>query len=184
MTQTHPVTLDPLLDVDAKSITTTIDSDVTFTGSLEVKGGKTLQISGTVIGSINSDGAVVIVSGGCVKGTIVARAIQVAGLIERHVDGDIVSADGPLVLTSTAVVNCDAESAGIQTAYGAVMNGTFSPRVASERAVFVKVALPEPVQEVAYPHASPVVETTASTLTIADADDLPEFLKSRNHESS
>lgn len=122
---TQDVQLDELLAVDADSITTLIDAGVVINGSIHVANGRTLLVGGTVRGEIHSDGAVVVNSNGCVYGSVKAQTLQVAGLVERVKDDDVINVAGAMVLASTAVVNCDAVTGGLKAAYGAVMSGRF-----------------------------------------------------------
>lgn len=119
--------IDELLAVDESSITTLIDAGVSIIGKIIVTNGRTLLISGTVEGGIESDGSVLVNFGGTVRGSLNVKSLQVAGLIERAKEDDLVQVFGPLILAETAVINCDVTSEGLKTSYGAVMNGSFRP---------------------------------------------------------
>ena len=120
--------IDELLAVDEGRITTLIDAGVEITGTVCVTNGRALLVSGTVIGNVRSDGPVIVNRGGVVRGSIAAASLQIAGCVERLTDQDLIDVSGAMVLAATGVVKCDAVSAGVKTAYGAVMHGSFRPR--------------------------------------------------------
>lgn len=119
--------IDELLAVDESSITTLIDVGVTVTGKISVTNGTSLLISGCVDGEVESNGAILVNLGGIIRGSVKAKSLQVAGLIERIKDDDLIQVFGPMILAETAVVNCDVVSEGLKSSYGAVMNGSFRP---------------------------------------------------------
>lgn len=128
MEKTASPSLDRLLAIKAEELTTLIDSGVTIEGVLRVTSGKSVLISGEVVGGIISNGSIVINEGGVVVGSIVAKSLQVSGLVRAGRDSDFMDIEGPIVLTRTAVIACDAVSDGVQTEFGCVMNGRFRPR--------------------------------------------------------
>lgn len=126
--ESQSISIDELLSIEASSITTLIDSDVKIEGKIFVNNGRSVLISGVVEGSIESNGAVIINSGGRVIGSIKSKSLQVAGSIDQLKDEDLIEVFGPIILAETAVVNCNVVSDGIKTVYGAVMSGSFRPR--------------------------------------------------------
>lgn len=120
----HP---DDLLKVQASDISTFVDDGVVFEGKIKVTSGRALLITGTVIGAIESNGAVLI-NGGEVKGSIKAASLQVAGKITRLSDKDQLDIDGAMVLAPNADVDCDAVHGGIKAEFGARFSGNFQPR--------------------------------------------------------
>lgn len=122
--------IDELLAIDESEILTCIDEGVEITGKVCVKNGSAILISGTVIGEVISNGLVIVNLGGIVRGSITAKGLQVAGLVEGPGEGDLINIDGTMVLSDTAVINCNAVTRGIKTAHGAVMRGQFSPHEA------------------------------------------------------
>lgn len=126
-TDNRALHIDELLSVDQASITTLIDVGVNIVGKVTVSNGRSLLISGCVEGEVESDGAILVNLGGVIRGSIKAKSLQVAGLVERTNDNDLIQVFGPLILAETAVVNCDVVSEGLKTSYGAVMNGSFRP---------------------------------------------------------
>lgn len=146
----RPVTtpsLDQLLDISSEEITTLIDRGVVIEGVLRVANGKSILVSGEVRGSIVSNGAVVINENAVVIGSIRAKSLQVSGKVAAARDDDLVDIEGPIVLTKTAVMGVNAVSDGVQTAYGAVMNGRFSPRSEEEKMAEREPA-PEPIPSI------------------------------------
>ncbi|HWS28257.1 MAG TPA: polymer-forming cytoskeletal protein [Xanthomonadales bacterium] len=126
----RPVTtpsLDQLLDISSEEITTLIDRGVVIEGVLRVTNGRSILVSGEVHGSIVSNGAVVINQDAAVIGSIQAKSLQVGGKITGK-DSDLLDIAGPIVLTKTAILGVNAVSDGVQTEYGAVVNGHFRPR--------------------------------------------------------
>lgn len=129
MTNTpHPPALDELLEVDPNSVTTVIDTDVLFEGRLQVKGNKTVLISGAVRGHIESEGAVIVNGGAEIVGSIKARSVQVAGTVRRDKQGDVIDVEGVLVLAKGAKVLCDARYGDLKAEHGVVIAGSISPR--------------------------------------------------------
>ena len=122
--------IDELLAIDESEILTLIDEGVEITGKVFVKNGSAILISGTVIGEVISNGLVIVNLGGVVRGSITAKGLQVAGLIDGPDESDLINIDGTMVLSDTAVINCNAVTRGIKTAHGAVMRGQFSPHEA------------------------------------------------------
>ncbi len=139
--------LDQLLAIKAEELTTLVDSGVVIEGVLRVTNGKSVLLSGEVRGSIVSNGAVVINENAVVIGSIRAKSLQVSGKIAAAKDDDLVDIEGPIVLTKTAVMGVNAVSDGVQTEYGAVMNGRFSPR-AEEQKVAGRESAPEPIPSI------------------------------------
>jgi cytoskeletal protein CcmA (bactofilin family) len=133
MTETENY-LDDLLAVNESSITSLIDEGVACHGKLVITNGKTLLVSGSVFGGIDSNGSVIINQGGLVHGAISAKSLQVAGTIERISDADLIHVEGAMILSDTAVVNCDAKTGGAKIAYGACMYGRFSSHEKSHSA--------------------------------------------------
>lgn len=119
--------IDELLEVDANSITTMIDEGVEIHGKVCVANGRAILISGKVVGSVESNGVVIVNVGGNVEGSIKAKSLQVGGQIERISENDLIHVSGIMILAATAVVNCDAQTGGVKTAYGAIMDGRFRP---------------------------------------------------------
>jgi cytoskeletal protein CcmA (bactofilin family) len=149
--------IDALLSIDSSNITTVIDKGVEIQGNVKVTNGRTLLISGCIRGRVDSDGPVIVNLDALVNGSITAKALQVAGRVERMTDDDLIDVAGAMVLAETAVVNCDAECAGIQTAYGAVMHGSFRPHKPTNKGP----AAPAPA------HVSQIAPVRAVTPTIA-----------------
>lgn len=125
--------LDQLLAIKSEELTTLIDSGVVIEGVLRITNGKSVLLSGEVRGAIVSNGAVVINEDATVTGSINAKSLQVSGKVSAGKDDDLVDIEGPIVLTKTAVMGINAISDGVQTEYGAVMNGRFSPRSDKEQ---------------------------------------------------
>lgn len=128
MDRIAPPSLDQLLSIKAEELTTLIDVGVVIEGVLHVTNGRSVLISGEVRGAIESNGSVVINEGATVIGSIRAKSLQVSGSVRAAKETDVVDIEGPIVLTKSAVVACDAVSDGVQTEFGAVMNGRFRPR--------------------------------------------------------
>lgn len=120
--------IDELLAINESEILTLIDEGVEITGKIYINNGTAILITGTVVGEIISNGLVIVNLGGVVRGSIAAKGLQVAGTVERLDDDNLINIDGTMVLSDTAVINCNAVTRGIKTAHGAVMRGHFSPQ--------------------------------------------------------
>lgn len=128
MEQSGAPQLDRLLSIKAEELTTLIDQGVVIEGILRVTNGKSVLISGSIQGGIESNGSIVINMGAVVSGSIRAKSLQVSGQVSARNESDVMDIEGPIVLTRTALIEIDAVSDGIQTEFGAVMNGRFRPR--------------------------------------------------------
>lgn len=124
-------TLDELLAVSADDITTIVDKGVEFHGELKITNGKTILISGTVVGKITSNGTVVINQDAEVRGSIQAKALQVGGRVVRDKEGDCLDIEEAIVVAKTATLDCDTTAKGIKTEFGADISGRFQPRAKS-----------------------------------------------------
>jgi cytoskeletal protein CcmA (bactofilin family) len=125
---TTPVSLDQLLEVDQNSITTIVDAGVLFEGKLTVTGNKTVLISGTLRGKIESDGAVIVNGGAEIVGSIKARSVQIAGVVKRNQKDDLIDVAEVLVLAKGAKMQCDAIYGDLKAEHGVVIAGSIRPR--------------------------------------------------------
>lgn len=119
--------LDPLLNIaesDARDISV-VTSDITFEGVLSVSSDRPLVIAGKVVGSIKSEGAVILTDTAHVKGFIEAASLQVGGTIEPMEKSQVVDVKGLLILMPTARVSGDALYENIKIEYGAKPSGKF-----------------------------------------------------------
>ena len=157
--------LDQLLAIKAEELTTLIDAGVVIEGVLRVTNGKSVLVSGEIKGAIEANGSVVINEGACILGSIRAKSLQVSGHVKASKDTDIMDIDGPIVLTKTAVIACDAVSEGVQTEFGAVMNGRFRPREEKSLSQIPPILRPRPQ----VPGASILQAVTPSHLEPASA---------------
>jgi len=89
--------------------------------------GRALVVGGRVIGSIRSAGPVVVLEDGYVQGSIRASRITIGGQVLRRVPGDGVVADGELVLTASARLECDAVYEHLSAERGATFAGMLVP---------------------------------------------------------
>lgn len=127
----HPE-IHALLQVDQNDVTTLVDAGVEIEGVIRNKSTKALLISGRVIGSIESQGPVIINVGAEVVGSVKAKSMQLAGRVTRRNADDCLNIDGPLVVAKSAHMGCDAECAGVQLEYGATIDGSIRPKPARE----------------------------------------------------
>lgn len=166
--------IDKLIGLSQSDVTSLVDDGVEVEGTIRIKNGQAILITGTVIGNIESNGSVVINASGKVRGSITAKALQIAGSVVREKDSDMVQVDGPMVLQPTAYLGCDAESVGVQMAYGASIDGTIRPRKQDGVAVPVPVpaaAVAKPaVQVQVAPLASAQPKAALSAVPFAPAD--------------
>jgi cytoskeletal protein CcmA (bactofilin family) len=119
--------LDELLEIDPRNITTVIDQGVHFEGTFSSQSGKAILVSGKVTGSIESTGAVIVNVGGEVHGTIKAKAAQIAGTVRRRTAEDKIDVEGTLVLAKGAKVICDAVYGDLKAEHGVVISGNMQP---------------------------------------------------------
>lgn len=174
--------IDKLIGVAQSEVTSLVDEGVEIEGTIRIKNAQAILITGTVIGNIESNGAVVINTTGEVRGSINAKALQIAGRVVREKDTDMINVDGPLVLQETAYLGCDAESVGVQMAYGASIDGSIRPRKQDGVVVPVQRVTPAPV--VAAP-SKPVVAAVSTPAPVSNISSAaPVSLASGNIPSS
>ena len=171
--------IDKLIGVAQSEVTSLVDEGVEIEGTIRIKNAQAILITGTVIGNIESNGAVVINTTGEVRGSINAKALQIAGRVVRDKDTDMINVDGPLVLQETAYLGCDAESVGVQMAYGASIDGSIRPR--KEDGVAVPLQRVTPAAVPVAP-AKPVVAVVTSSAPVSTP--APVSLASGNIPSS
>jgi len=94
-----------------------IGSSCVIRGDLVAEGA--FRIDGTVEGSVESRGAVVIGEGGCVRGDVSAADVVVAGGIEGHV-----RCSGHLEILSKGRIEGDIDADSVRVETGGVFRGT------------------------------------------------------------
>lgn len=88
----------------SSEIATAVGPDMCFEGTLTIKMGRPVLISGLFTGEINSDGAVIVAEDGVVRGGIKARQIAINGTVDATEAGHQVVAEECLILASSAKV--------------------------------------------------------------------------------
>jgi cytoskeletal protein CcmA (bactofilin family) len=166
--------VDKLMGIESKDVTSLVDDGVEIEGVIRIKNGQAILITGTVVGSIDSNGPVIINTTGEVRGSIKASALQVGGKVLRSDESDLLVIDGPLVLSETSHLGCDAESTGVQMAYGASIDGSIRPRKDSDGKIIPAQSLKQaavtapvavaPSRSVVPPAAPAVASPAASQL--------------------
>lgn len=140
-----------LIEIDRSAITTTIGSGIEFSGTIRCKTGKTVLISGSFIGDIESNGAVIIEEDGIVRGTIHANKIHLSGIIEKSNDSNEVTADERIVITKTGKLSSKTLSYGeLHMDFGSLISANMRPISVDRQQASAPSASPayEPVSEV------------------------------------
>lgn len=108
---------------------TIIDADVEFHGTLKIKGGKQVCIRGLVDGQIESNGDLVIETGGVVRGAITTKNLTVSGQVETDQVVEIrglLSVEKGGVLTASKIIY-----GNLSLATGARLTGQLEPGASS-----------------------------------------------------
>lgn len=119
--------VDPLLNISADAVAHWGVDGMEFEGTARVTNGQAIALSGKFMGRIESNGCVIVCQSGSIYGTVEASAMQIDGAIHRLSVDDVVKINGPVVIGERAEVNCNIQSQGLKTSYGAVINGLISP---------------------------------------------------------
>lgn len=119
--------LDPLLGLAPEDVAVLAEGGVEIEGVVRVTNGQAIWVRGKVLGRIESNGPVLIDESGSVHGSVTAKSLQLGGAVHRVTQQDMVTLTGPLILSASAQLHCDAESGGLQMAYGAVVQGALRP---------------------------------------------------------
>jgi|GEM_PF-6631453 len=140
--------IDSLINVKLEDVTTMLDFGVEIEGVIRIRTDHAILISGHVIGSIESKGAVVIDENAEVHGSITAKSLQISGKVLRRSADDKLIVHGPVILAKTGHMGCDVECQGIQINFGASIDGKIQPGEPLVPAPAVKA---EPLVQAAVP---------------------------------
>lgn len=128
-----------LLGIDPEDDTQTSIGPNCTSGSLDCND-KAIFVHGKVIGDIKSTGAVIVMGGASVIGSITAKTAHISGSVSSANPSmpSKIQIEGIFILTETAVVISDVQAGALETALGAVVEGrmTLNNGIRSEPIAF------------------------------------------------
>lgn len=116
--------------ISTETITTVIDKDVEFSGSIKSSNGKTILVRGLFEGDMTTDGSVIVAPGGVIKGSVRAKRIKLMGTIDKISTSERteVCASEVLYLESAGRLTADVLSYGaLQMQMGGLIRASMEP---------------------------------------------------------
>lgn len=103
-------------EIDTTRIDTIVGKDTVIDGTIEAKG--VLRVEGKVTGELNTNGDIIVASGGVVEAEIKCRSISIAGTIRGNIEST-----GVLAMEPTGKLYGDISVAKLSIGDGAVFHG-------------------------------------------------------------
>lgn len=174
------------LNIPKESITTVIDKGVTFEGTIVAEDSSSILVKGEVIGSIQSNGAVIVSKDGVIRGSVNAKKISVLGRIEKKSgEESYIHAEEFLQIQETGrLTSTKVTYAELQLHFGAKISGELDPLPESEKkpaSIPTPAAVVKPASAQATPQASVVQTPVSATMPMTAA---PAFLRDASKQTS